>query len=274
MTETGVSRPPAAPGPSEIFRRAVDEGDRRLSMSLLGLVSTGFNAGLTIVLGIVALGVLHALVEPRLGPELARVAGAAGFAIGLVCLTTSRSELFTENFFDPVAAAVSRPDRRAAVAQLLRLWSVVLGLNLVGGAVLVLVVSIDGVLPAGAEEALARTAEHSLAKSTTAALANAVVGGVLVTLLSFLLQASNDVLSRMVVSFLVGFLLAVGPFAHVVVTFQHLLAGSLAGADIPTVEILTETAIAVVGNLVGGLVFVTLTHVEQARGERSTRDGA
>lgn len=260
-----VSSP--VPTPGEVFRRAVDEGDRRLSMSMLGLVATGFNAGLTIVVGIVAFGVLHALAEPRLGAELARVAGAAGFGIGLVCLTTSRSELFTENFFDPVAAVVSGKERSAALTGLLRLWSVVLVFNLLGGAVLVLVISIEGVLPPGTDAALAASAEEILARTSTAAFANAVVGGILVTLLSFLLQATNGVLSRIVVSYVVGFVLAVGSFAHVVVTFQHLVAGSLAGGEIGAADVLIHTSLAVAGNLVGGLAFVTLSHIAQARGE-------
>ena len=258
--------PSPAPTPDQIYRRAVKEGQRRLDMSMLDLVTTGFNAGFTIVLGVAALGAVTALTEPTVGPELAKVAGAAAFAIGLVFLTTSRSELFTENFFDPVATAF---DRRGAsmIGRLLRLWFVVLAMNLVGGALLVLILSIDGVLPAGAEEALRHVAEEIEAKSTLAAFANALVGGALVTLLSFLLQAVDRVISRIVLSFLVGFVLAVAPFAHVVVTFQHLLAGLLAGAHLPAGTLATETLVAIAGNMVGGLAFVTLSHIAQARSE-------
>src|SRR5687768_17604373 len=94
-----------APTPADVYRRAVEEGDRRLSASTLELVATGFNAGFTIVFGIAALGIVHALLEARLGPEVAKLGGALAFASGLVALVVSRSELFTENFFDPVATA-------------------------------------------------------------------------------------------------------------------------------------------------------------------------
>lgn len=45
---------------------------------------------------------------------------------------------------------------------------------------------------------------------------SAVVGGALVALLSFLLQGVHGVGGRMALAFMVGFLLAVGPFNHVV----------------------------------------------------------
>ena len=260
---------PVAPSPADIYRRAVAEGDRRLRAPVAALASTGFNAGCTIVLGIAGLALVHGRLAPHVGEGVAHVAGASAFAVGLVLLTTSRSELFTENFFDPVATVVDAGpgERPGRVRQLVRLWAVVLLLNLVGGALLVAILSLDGVLPASAERTLRLAAEEMAGRSATSAFANAVVGGVLVTLLSFLLNAVDSTLARMVVSFLVGFLLAVGPFAHVVVTFQHLLAGALAGAAIGVGEIASGFAIAVAGNLLGGLGFVTFTHVAQGRTE-------
>jgi formate/nitrite transporter FocA (FNT family) len=255
-----------APTPVEIYRRAVNEGDRRLSATGVELLATGFNAGFTIVFGIAALSIVHGLIEPTFGPEVAKLAGAAGFGIGLLFLVTSRAELFTENFFDPVATAFHRGEP-LFVLKLLRLWIVVLGLNLIGGAILVLILSVDGVLPPGSERALRTVAEEIAAKDVAPAFANAVVGGAIVTLLSFLLQAVDRVLSRMVVAYLIGFLLAVGPFAHVVVTAQHLLFGAMVDAPIGFDDIAADIGIAIVGNLLGGLGFVTLTHLAQARGE-------
>lgn len=74
----------AAPSPNEIFQRATQEGRRRLEMPLLEQVSTGFIAGVTIVFGIVALGVVEGLLKPDIGHGLAAVGGALAFAIGLV----------------------------------------------------------------------------------------------------------------------------------------------------------------------------------------------
>jgi formate/nitrite transporter FocA (FNT family) len=97
-----------------------------------------------------------------------------------------------------------------------------------------------------------------------------LVGGALVALLSFLLQAVETVRSRMTLAYVVGFLLALGPFDHVVVTALHVVFGILFGATI-TIGALAETvAVATAGNLVGGLGLVTLTHVPQAMGARES----
>ncbi|MFP4073787.1 MAG: formate/nitrite transporter family protein, partial [Actinomycetota bacterium] len=100
-----------APSPAEIYERAGEEGRRRLSMPLLEQVATGFIAGVTIVFGLVALGVVETLAKPALSDGLARLAGALAFAIGLVFLVVGRTELFTENFFGPVAATIDQQGR-------------------------------------------------------------------------------------------------------------------------------------------------------------------
>ena len=175
-------RPPAL-DPREIYERAEAEGERRLSMTAQDQVMTGFIAGVTIVFGIVALGVVEALVEPSLGHGVAKLAGALAFAVGLVFLIVGRTELFSENFFDPVAAAIAQGGGKAW-ARLARLWVIILALNLVGGAVLVGVISIDGALPEGAPHALVGAAEEIAGKEWAATLARAVLAGALVALLS------------------------------------------------------------------------------------------
>jgi formate-nitrite transporter family protein len=254
--------------PQEIYELAEEEGRRRLSMPPLELVSTGFIAGVTIMFGITALGVLHALVEPDLGTGLAKVAGGAGFAIGLVLVVAGRTELFTENFFDPVAAAIDHPARTVWL-QLVRLWIVILVLNLLGGAVLAAVLMVDGALPDGAPAALTTVAQEIAAKSAVATLARAVLAGAVLTLLSYLLHAVESSVSRIVVTALVGFLVAVGPFDHVVVSALHLLFGIWAADAVGYTDLASNLVLSAVGNVVGGVALMTLTHTAQVKGARS-----
>ena len=253
-----------APGPSEIFRRAVREGQRRLDQSLLELISTAFIAGFTIVFGIIALGVTHALTEPMLG-EGAKVAGALAFGIGLVFLVVGRAELFNENFFDPAATAFEDREK-GIVSRLGRLWGITFLFNLVGGSLFALTFSVHGVLPEGTRSTLARIAEEVASRGDWASLMSAVVGGALVALLSFLLQAVDGVGGRIALAFLVGFLLAVGPFDHVVVTALHLFMGILFGAQVGWGSLVVIMLIATAGNLIGGIGLVTVSHIAQAEG--------
>lgn len=257
-----------APTPEEIYERSKEEGRRRLAMPVLMQGSTGFIAGVTIVFGIVALGMVEEFVAPRLGQQLAAVAGALAFAIGLVFLVVGRSELFTENFFDPVTAAVDQR-RRGAFAALGRLWVVVLVLNLVGGAVMVGIFSVPGALPPGAHEALARVAEDIADKAALATFVRAVAAGTLLTLLSYLLNAVNSVGSRIVLAYMVGFFLALGPFDHVIVSALHLLFGVWVGGEVGYGDVALNIALATPGNLMGGLLLMTLTHAVQVNAFRN-----
>ena len=256
-----------APNPQEIYDAAEDEGERRLRMRPLEQLSTAFIAGVTIVFGITALGVVEALMEPAVGAGPAKVLGALAFAIGLVFLVVGRSELFTENFFDPVAAAL---DSRvpSSWGRLGRLWVLTLLLNLVGGAVLVAVLTIEGALPEGAPRALRKIAEEIVAKGELATFARAILAGALLTLLSYMLHAVTSVRGRISVAYMAGFLVALGPFDHVVVSALHLFFGVWLGGAVGYSDIVMNLAVSTAGNLVGGLLLITLTHSAQVMGAR------
>ena len=260
-----------APNPDQIYERAVDEGRRRLSLSMLDQVSTGFIAGVTIIFGLVALGVVEALVAPRFGAGVGALAGAMAFAIGVVFLVVGRSELFTENFFDPVAAAIEQQRGSRPWTGLMRLWGVTLALNLVGGALLVALLTVDGALPEGAAHTLSRLAEEIASKGWAATLVRAVLAGALITLLSYMLNAVDTVTARILVSYLVGFFLALGPFDHVVVSALHLLFGIWLDGAASYGALALNVGLSTVGNLLGGLLLITLTHTAQVK---SSRDGA
>ncbi len=235
---------------------------------MLELVSTSFIAGFTIVFGIVALGIVEALVEPRFG-EIAKITGALAFGVGLVFLVVGRTELFNENFFDPVAAAADRSESWM-LSSLFRLWAVTLVFNLLGGGLFALIFSVRGALPAGTAEALTAFAEETARQGAGAWFASAIAGGALVSLLSFLLVAVNGVRTRVTLAYVVGFLLALGPFNHVVVTTLHVFFGILFGANVGFGTLAVMIAVVTAGNLAGGLGLVTLTHITQAMGARES----
>ena len=254
-----------APSPAEIYERSSEEGRRRLRMPALEQVATGFIAGVTIVFGIIALGVVEGLAAPALGDGPARLLGALAFGIGVVFLVIGRTELFTENFFDPVAAAIESDDRKVW-GRLLRLWGTVLVLNLVGGAVLVAIMSVPGALPAGAPDKLIAVAEDISSKPWSATVARAVLAGALITLLSYLLNATNSVAARIPIAYMVGVFLALGPFDHVIVSVLHLLLGLWLGAGVAYTDLAVNLGLATVGNLAGGVLLITLTHSAQVWG--------
>jgi len=258
---------PVGPPPAEIFQRAVDEGQRRLDQSSLELVSTSFIAGFTIVFGIAALGAVEALVEPQFG-DAATVAGALTFGVGVVFLVVGRAELFNENFFDPVATAFDHDDSWL-VGPLLRLWTLTFVFNFVGGGLFSLVVAVDGALPAGSPRVLRTVATGIATRTPLTVFASAIIGGALVSLLSYMLEGVDSVGSQIALAYSVGVLLALGPFDHVVVTGLHVFVGLLFGVQVEAGQLAVVFGVGTVGNLVGGVGLVTLSHVAQVRGSES-----
>lgn len=251
--------------PKEIFDKAAEEGKRRLDQSLLALLATGFIAGFTVIFGILAQALIESAAEPHFG-EFASVLGALGFGVGITFLVLGRAELFSENFFDPIATAFEGKENHV-LRRLIRLWVLTFALNIVGGTSLIIILSLEGALPTIAHEPLVSTGQELANSAPVATIARSVVGGALVALLSFLVIAAQSSGARAVMGLAVGFLLALGPFEHVVVSLLHMQFGWFLGADITGEQITKVGAISLAGNLLGGIGLVTLSHAAQALGD-------
>lgn len=64
-------------------------------------------------------------------------------------------------------------------------------------------------------------------------------------------------------AYLVGFFVALGPFDHVIVSALHLVFGVWVGGAVGYGDLGINIVIATAGNLVGGLLLMTLTHAVQ-----------
>jgi len=121
VSSGGQSAP--EPAVDAAFDRLVEEGDERLSRPLLPLVGTGLLGGIDVGTGVLAYFVVQHYTH---NPLLAGIA----FSIGFVALLLARSELFTENFLVPVVNVAAG---HRNIWALLRLWSITLVANLLGG---------------------------------------------------------------------------------------------------------------------------------------------
>jgi formate/nitrite transporter FocA (FNT family) len=265
--EPNTDQPEEAPEPHEMFARTREEGERRLTRSPLELASTSLVAGFDIVFGIIALASAKAAMTPHFGPEAGHFFGALGFGIAFIFIVVGRSELFTENFLVPITALRSGKGTKRKLAEL---WTISPILNIAGGTVLILIVSSQGVLPEGAPQAVNEAATHIDDLSLWSAFLSAIVGGALITAMTWMVEGVGTVGGRIVVAWVAGALLALASLNHVIVVTLELIFGMRFGADIAFGELAANFAIAAAGNMIGGLVFVTLTRTSQAIGSGET----
>ena len=252
-----------APQPEEIYARTREEGRRRLSRPLLELAATALVGGFDVAFGVVAYALTAGAIASRSSSALAALVGAFAFGIGFVFVVVGRSELFTENFLVPIAGLEGR--NRQSWLKLVELWVAALVLNIVGGAVLAIILTSKGVLVAQSHRQLVDLAEHLAAFGVLTSFLSAVVAGALMTLMTWFVEGAAESMGvRILMSWIVGALIVLGTFNHAIVSTIEIVFGMRYGADVSIADLFTNLGLAVGGNLVGGLLLVTFARSAQA----------
>ncbi len=235
----------------ETFDRLVKEGEQRLGRSWLGLGATGFLGGLDVGVGVLAL----LLVEYYTHNVLL---GGLAFSAGFIALTLAHSELFTEDFLVPVVAVVAK---RGTVLGLGRLWVMTILTNLAGGWIITaLVMAGFPMLRSAAVEAATSYVSLGI---TWSAFALALIGGMLITLMTHLQHSTDSEGVRLIPAVLAGFLLGAGKVNHAIVASLVCFAALQAGAPFGYADWLGLFGFAVLGNMLGGLGLVTVLRLLQ-----------
>jgi formate-nitrite transporter family protein len=234
------------------FDRLVDEGEQRLGRSWPGLLSTGFLGGLDVGAGVLAL----LLVEHLTGGN--KVLGGLAFSIGFIAITLARSELFTEDFLVPVAAVAAK---RGTMLGLGRLWLSTLVMNLAGGWIVTFLITAG--FPDLRDTAIESATHYFTLGTNWHTFALALIGGMLITLMTHMQHATSSDGVRLVPAVAIGFVLGAGQVDHAVVASLLCFAGLQFGAPFGYGDWLGVLGFAVLGNMIGGLGLVTLLRLLQ-----------
>ena len=244
---------------AKAFERTVAEGHRRLTRTWPGLLATGTVGGIDISTGILGLLIVHNATNNAL-------LGALAFPIGFFALTLASSELFTENFLVPIAAVAARWARPRALA---RLWAGTAVTNLVGGWVMmgIVMAALPQLRPTAIE--IARVyPEYGIGIRS---FALALLGGVIITLMTWMERSTTSVPAKLVAAFTAAFLLAAGSLNHAIVVSLEMFAALHAGAPFGYVDWLRVVLWATLGNMIGGIGLVTVLRLVQV-GRRKMKE--
>lgn len=229
---------------------AAQEGEERLHRSWPVLLATGFLGGVEITIGLLAyLLTLHETDSHLL-------AGLA-FSIGFVALFLAHSELFTEGFYYPIKAVTTG---RGTVLELVRLWSMTLLTNLVGGWVTIGLVTVA--FPK-LHETMATSARHFLDIGFSwQGAALAVLAGTAITLMTRM-QAGTDSDGATIAASVAGaVVLAGGSLFHSVMDSILMFGAIQSGAEgITYLDWLGWVWWVIPLNMLGGLLLITAPRV-------------
>ncbi|OAN38689.1 formate/nitrite transporter family protein [Mycolicibacterium iranicum] len=252
--QLGESDSPIEDALEYAFRRMVDEGTQRLHRSWREVLATGFFGGTDIAVGVLAyLAVLNATHQPLL-------AGLA-FSVGFLALLLGRSELFTEGFLIPVTTVAAK---RGSFGQLIKLWSGTLVANLAGGWLLMLLMMTA--LPQLHAQTVESAAHYATAPLSVETAALSLLGGMVITLMTRMQHGTESMPAKIAAAVAGAFLLAGLQLFHSVLDslliFGALITGKAPFGYLDWLGWFTYTA---VGNLVGGLLLVTLLRLVRSK---------
>lgn len=249
--------------PERAFENTVEEGRRRMDRPLSALLATGVVGGLDVATGVLAL----LLVEHYTGSKML---GALAFGVGFIAITLAQSELFTEGFLLPIVAVTAR---KARMRDLWRLWVVTGVANLVGGWV------VAGLIAGGLPELRKTAVDISLFYAELGvswrAFALALLGGMVITLMTWMQHTSEQVGPKLVAAVGAAFVLAAGSLNHAIIDSIIMFTALHTGAPFGYGDWLVTFAWATLGNIIGGVGLVTafrLLQVPQRVAEERRHD--
>ena len=262
--QLGDSNSPIEDELEDAFSRMVEEGTQRLHRTWREVLVTGFFGGTEVAMGVLAyLSVLAATHDNLL-------AGLA-FSIGFLALLLGHSELFTEGFLIPVTTVAAK---RASFRQLFKLWGGTLVANLAGGWLLMCLIM--AAFPKLHAQTVESAAHYVTAPMSTETVSLALLGGMAITLMTRMQHGTDSVFGKIAAAVAGAFLLAGLQMFHSILD-SLLIFGALSTGDAPFgyLDWACWFGYTIVGNVIGGLVLVTLLRLLRSKDRlREERDDA
>ena len=249
----------------EIHDNVSEAAKEELGRPASELIWSAMASGLLLGFSFLAVGFLTSIVPPAYHT----LATAIAYPLGFVYVVHARHQLFTENTLEPVIPLLEKRDGET-LRQLLRLWGIVLPLNLVGAFIFAEVLAHTLVVEPKLITPLLDAARVSTEGSAQLIFYKGVWAGWLIALMAWLIAATHDTTAQILLVWL-----ATAPIAAF--GFRHSIAGAVeafyrgALGDAPWRQMIFSFEIpAILGNIVGGVVLVALLNHGQVSKARES----
>jgi formate/nitrite transporter FocA (FNT family) len=241
---------------NEIFESAAEHAREELNRPWMALGFSGVAGGLAIGLTGLSTGLVTWLLGPGGIPQLV---AAIVYPIGFLAVVIGRAQLFTENTLFPVVLVLKE---RKYLGDTLKLWTVVYLGNWIGSLLFAGLIVKTSALQDGARTTLIDLGVKAVDHPFWTVFWTGVVAGWLLALVAWLVTGSHWTTGQAVMTWAMTFVLGLGKFAHCVANSGEILSAVLAGNVAPA-NYASWLAAATIGNIVGGVVMVSLLNYGQ-----------
>jgi formate/nitrite transporter FocA (FNT family) len=242
----------------EIFEAALENAREEIHRSPRTLAFSGLAGGITLGLTGLSVAAVRALLGPGPWQDLVSL---FIYPIGFVTVIIGRQQLFTENTLYPVILVL---DEHRYFSKTLRLWAVVFFTNVAGAALFALLAIRSGALKPEIATQLVKLGTEASEGSAAHLFWSGIIGGWLIALVAWVVTASRWTIGQLAMIWALTFVVGVGGFAHCIATSGEILSAVVAGS-LPLVVYLHWLWPATLGNIVGGVVIVSMLNYGQVR---------
>jgi formate-nitrite transporter family protein len=247
------------PTADEIYEQVSRNARHELDRPAIALAISGLAGGIT--MGLTALSV--SIVMGTLPPSaMSSFIAQLVYPVGFIAVIVGRAQLFTENTLYPVALMLAE---RRHFWTTLRLWSIVLPSNLLGAFLFAALAARSGGLRPEYVDAMVQIGQQSTHVSAGHVFWSAVIGGWIIALVAWLVSGSHSITGSVMLIWLLTFLVGMGHFAHCIASSGEIFA-AVFKHRVSVAQYFLWLLPAVLGNITGGVMIVTLLEYGQVKG--------
>ncbi|HEX7961957.1 MAG TPA: formate/nitrite transporter family protein [Terriglobales bacterium] len=242
----------------EIYKGALDNARDELNRTSRALAFSGFAGGIT--MGLTGLAVAAARNAMPESPSRELV-GFLFYPIGFIAVILGRAQLFTENTLFPVVLVF---DERRHLLNTLRLWIVVFVSNIAGAFLFGFLAARTGALQAGVLTQITELGKSASQGNFGHVFWSGVLGGWIIALVAWLVTASHWTIGQVLVTWLLTFVVGAAHLSHCIASSGEILTAVFANS-LPLGHYVHWLFPATLGNIVGGVVIVSVLNYGQVR---------
>ena len=240
----------------EILKQQIIEGQETYDKQPVSILLSSLTAGLEIGFSYLLLCTMYSFLFEKVEDETIFKLMSFVYPIGFIMVILGQSILFTEQ-----TSLLTLPvlNNKRTVGSLFKLWSLVILGNLVGGYLMAFImVWIGPKLGIFNLQSIEAIAVHVSQYSIWVILVSAILAGWLMGLLSWLVAASKDTLSRIVIIYMITGVLAFSGLHHSIIGNVEVFSGLISSPKITWSVYSAFQSVSLIGNALGGAVFVAL----------------
>ncbi|MEO8412357.1 MAG: formate/nitrite transporter family protein [Ginsengibacter sp.] len=236
-----------------ILQQTEEAALTQLERNSTGLILSGISAGLDIGFSVLLMNIILTSFTGIFPDPVIHVLVSNMYPIGFIFVVLGRSELFTEH---TTLAILPVLQGLASIKKLLRLWVIVYFSNIFGGIIFALILAyFTGSLHFLQEQSIELIANNLIHNGWLTSLLSAALAGWLMGLLAWLVAASRETISQIVVIWMVTAAIGLAGLPHCIVGNIE-VASALFTGKVSFSQYLGFLGPVTLGNAIGGLLFV------------------